>query len=134
MRVGVDSPEDYAIALGGRLLTATPAATPVGSPSRSTPGTGSRSMDRSRPRSTDGGAEVRTTTVEAAAGSAVELGLTDLVVLKSTGSEFKGFLHDQYTTLTTGLNDHEDGDPGVEWNTAYDSPPPTAAHCRRPCG
>ncbi len=131
---GVDSPEDYAIALGGRLLTATPAAT------------GARvaveeyAWDRIEVDGTGHdhafvrrGAEVRTTTVEVtAAGSAVESGLTDLVVLKSTGSEFKGFLHDQYTTLAdtddrvlatslTATWQYEDGDPGVEWNTAYDA-------------
>jgi len=128
---GIDSPEDYAIALGGRLLTATPAAT------------GARvaveeyAWDRIE---VDGaghdhafvrrGAEVRTTTVEVTAtGSAVESGLTDLVVLKSTGSEFKGFLHDQYTTLA----DADDrilatsltatwryaGSEGLDWNAAY---------------
>jgi urate oxidase len=46
------------------------------------------------------GAEVRTTTVVAGAdGEWVVSGLTGLVVLKSTGSEFSGFLADRYTTL-----------------------------------
>jgi urate oxidase len=46
------------------------------------------------------GAEVRTTTVVAGAdGEWVVSGLTGLVVLKSTGSEFGGFLADRYTTL-----------------------------------
>ena len=86
---------------GDRLLTATPAAT------------GARvaveeyAWDRIEVDGTGHdhafvrrGGEVRTTTVEVTAtGSAVESGLTDLVVLKSTGSEFTGFLHDQYTTL-----------------------------------
>ena len=47
----------------------------------------------------DGG--VRTTVVDMTAdATAVESGLEDLVVLKSTGSEFKGFLRDDYTTLS----------------------------------
>jgi urate oxidase len=50
------------------------------------------------------GQEVRTATaIVVAAGSArltwVLAGLRDLVVLKSTGSEFAGFLKDRYTTL-----------------------------------
>jgi urate oxidase len=46
------------------------------------------------------GPEVRTTVVTAdAAGASVVSGLRDLVLLKSTGSEFAGFLRDGYTTL-----------------------------------
>jgi len=53
---------------------------------------------------TRAGQEVRTTAVTiAGTGSAqaawVVSGLRDLVLLKSTGSEFAGFLRDQYTTL-----------------------------------
>ena len=98
---GVTSPEDYAIALGTRLLEATPAAT------------GARvevdeyAWDRIV---VDGaghdhafvrrGGETRTTVVDVTAdGVQVESGLKDLVVLKSTGSEFKDFLRDEYTTL-----------------------------------
>jgi urate oxidase len=44
--------------------------------------------------------EIRTTTVEVdASGERVVSGLKDLVLLKSTGSEFAGFLTDGYTTL-----------------------------------
>ncbi|GAA1866177.1 urate oxidase [Pseudonocardia ailaonensis] len=44
--------------------------------------------------------EVRTTVVEVtSAGERVVSGLKDLVLLKSTGSEFAGFLTDEYTTL-----------------------------------
>ncbi|WP_181783965.1 factor-independent urate hydroxylase [Pseudonocardia pini] len=44
--------------------------------------------------------EVRTTVVEVSgAGETVRSGLKDLVLLKSTGSEFAGFLRDGYTTL-----------------------------------
>ena len=46
------------------------------------------------------GTEVRTPVVTAdARGATVESGLRDLVLLKSTGSEFAGFLRDGYTTL-----------------------------------
>ena len=44
--------------------------------------------------------EIRTTVVEMGAeGERVVSGLKDLVLLKSTGSEFAGFLRDEYTTL-----------------------------------
>ena len=46
------------------------------------------------------GQDVRTTVVDVEDGRAeVVSGLRDLVLLKSTGSEFAGFLHDRYTTL-----------------------------------
>jgi urate oxidase len=46
------------------------------------------------------GSEVRTTVVDVSAeGAEVVSGLRDLVLLKSTGSEFHGFLKDGYTTL-----------------------------------
>jgi urate oxidase len=46
------------------------------------------------------GPEVRTTVVDVSAeGTEVVSGLRDLVLLKSTGSEFHGFLKDAYTTL-----------------------------------
>jgi urate oxidase len=46
------------------------------------------------------GTEVRTAVVEVDAdGERVVSGLRDLVLLKSTGSEFAGFLVDEYTTL-----------------------------------
>ena len=98
---GVASPEDYALALGTRLLEATPAATAA------TVAVEEYAWDRIP---VDGaghdhafvrrGGEVRTTEVEVSTdGRRVTSGLRDLVVLKSTGSEFKGFLRDAYTTL-----------------------------------
>ena len=46
------------------------------------------------------GQDVRTTVVDVSdAGTKVVSGLRDLVLLKSTGSEFRGFLTDGYTTL-----------------------------------
>ncbi len=100
-RHGVTSPEDYALALGTRLLGATPAATGA------TVSVEEYAWDRI---TVDGsghdhafvrrGGEVRTTLVDVSADEAVVVsGLEDLVVLKSTGSEFKGFLRDDYTTL-----------------------------------
>jgi urate oxidase len=75
---------------------------------------------------------VRTTRVEVtAAGPSVSSGLKDLVVLKSTGSEFKGFLRDEYTTLpdaddrilATALTAEWHYRPGrdVDWNATYDA-------------
>jgi urate oxidase len=102
---GVDSPEDYAIALGVHFLDAAP------------PATGARigvqefAWDRIQ---VDGaghdhsfvrrGTETRTCVVTVDGRGEdqrvwVVSGFSDLVVLKSTGSEFKGFLKDRYTTL-----------------------------------
>jgi urate oxidase len=102
---GVTSPEDYAIALGVHFLDAAP------------PATGARIgvqefvWDRIQ---VDGaghdhsfvrrGTETRTCVVTVDGRGEdqrvwVVSGFSDLVVLKSTGSEFKGFLKDRYTTL-----------------------------------
>jgi urate oxidase len=75
------------------------------------------------------GREVRTTTVSVEAGDreGVESGLKDLIVLKSTGSEFHGFLRDRYTTLAdttdrilaTSLQARwRYGSPDVDWSAA----------------
>ena len=56
-------------------------------------------------------------------------GLKDLVVLKSTGSEFKGFLVDEFTTLaetddrilaTSLVARWRHDSVGVDWNGSYD--------------
>ncbi|GAA5160153.1 factor-independent urate hydroxylase [Ornithinimicrobium tianjinense] len=105
--VGVSSPEEYAVALASHFLDAAPAATAAqvrveeqawdriaveGSPD---------GHDHSFVRR---GTETRTCVVTVAGRGAeqrtwVLSGLQDLVVLKSTGSEFRGFLKDAYTTL-----------------------------------
>ncbi len=131
-QVGVDSIEDSAIALGRRLVAATPAAA----------GARVRVEEYAWDRiSVDGrehdhafvrrGREIRTTEVDVTAdGAAVASGLTDLVLLKSTGSEFKDFLRDEYTTLAdaddrvlaTSLTAswRWSGTAGIDWNPAYD--------------
>ena len=101
---GAASVEDYAQALGRRLLEATPAAT--GCHVRveehawdriSVGGDTGQGHDHAFVRR---GGEVRTTEVDVTPdGATVTSGLTDLVVLKSTGSEFTGFLKDEFTTL-----------------------------------
>ena len=129
---GVTSPEDYAVALGNRLFEATPVAT----------GARVAVEEYAWDRITVGGAghdhafvrrggEVRTAVVEVSdAGSVVESGLSDLVVLKSTGSEFKGFLVDEFTTLAetddrilaTSLSARWRYDEAVaDWNATYDA-------------
>ncbi|HET9422600.1 MAG TPA: urate oxidase [Nocardioides sp.] len=98
---GVDSPEEYAVRLGSRLLEATPAATGVLVRVEEYPwervAIGPDEHDHTFVRR---GGEVRTVEADVTAdGVRIESGLTDLVVLKSTDSEFKGFLRDEYTTL-----------------------------------
>jgi urate oxidase len=102
---GVTSPEDYAIALGVHFLDAAP------------PATGARigvqefAWDRIQVEGVGHdhsfvrrGTETRTCVVTVDGRGEdqrvwVVSGFSDLVVLKSTGSEFKGFLKDRYTTL-----------------------------------
>ena len=129
---GVTSPEDYALALAGRLLEATPAADSClvrveefAWDRIAVDGVG---HDHAFVRR---GGEVRTAEVEVTAqGASVVSGLTDLVVLKSTGSEFKGFLTDEYTTLPeaedrilatslTATWRHHD-ERRVAWDESYD--------------
>jgi urate oxidase len=139
---GVSSPEDYAIALGTRFLDAAPAATSARI------GVEEQVWDRIV---VDGaghdhsfvrrGTETRTclVTVDGRGDEQqvwVVAGFSDLVVLKSTGSEFKGFLTDEYTTLpeaddrimATSLTARwryegaSFGDPGTrpDWDATYD--------------
>jgi urate oxidase len=130
---GVDSPEDYAIALGRRLLEATPAA--FGAEIRVEEHAWDRIVvdgaghDHAFVRR---GGEVRTTKVEVERnGVRITSGVQDLVLLKSTGSEFKGFLRDEYTTLpdaddrilATALRagwTYARAD-GIDWNATYDA-------------
>jgi urate oxidase len=102
---GVSSPEDYAIALGRRLLEATPNAQSAQVRVEQYPWdripVGPEGHDHAFVRRGDG---TRTTVVTVsdrgdAEHVSVISGVCDLVLLKSTASEFKGFLRDEYTTL-----------------------------------
>ena len=102
---GISSPEDYAIALGRHFLDAAPPATgaqiKVEEYAWDRIPVDGEGHDHSFVRR---GTETRTcvVTVEGRGDEQhvwVVSGFTDLTVLKSTGSEFKGFLKDKYTTL-----------------------------------
>ena len=102
---GVASPEEYALALADRLLEASEAATgariEVEEYAWDRIGVGGSGHDHAFVRR---GGDTRTTVVTLDDSrdqrrAWVVSGLKDLVVLKSTGSEFKGFLRDRYTTL-----------------------------------
>ena len=102
---GVASPEEYALALADRLLQASDAATgariEVEEYAWDRIRVGGSGHDHAFVRR---GGDTRTTVVtlddsEEQRRTWVVSGLKDLVVLKSTGSEFKGFLRDRYTTL-----------------------------------
>jgi len=124
---GVTSPEDYALALGRRLLDATPAA------ASAQVRVEQYAWDRlGRHAFSRRGGEVRTCVVEVGRETVqVTSGLQDLVLLKSAGSEFKGFLVDEFTTLAeaddrilaTSLTAewrHGPDDAGdADWNASY---------------
>ena len=133
---GITSPEDYALALGSRFLDVTPAATAsrveVEEYAWDRIEVGGQGHDHAFARR---GGEVRTTVVthDRSGGTPrqwVVSGLKDLVVLKSTGSEFKGFLQDEYTTLqetddrilATSLvaRWRYETTEGVDWNKSFD--------------
>jgi urate oxidase len=122
---GVSSPEDYATALATRLVEATPAAR------EAEVRVDQYAWDRLGPHTfVRRGGETRTCVVTVGRDStSVVSGFRDLVVLKSTDSEFKGFLVDELTTLqetddrilATSLAAswrHDGGD--VDWNASYD--------------
>jgi urate oxidase len=133
---GVTSPEDYAVALGNRFLDASAAASGaqirVEQYAWDRIPTGPGGHDHAFVRR---GGAVRTCVVTISRdgnGRTVHVvsGLQDLVVLKSTGSEFKGYLKDEYTTLpetddrilATSLVArwlHTGTD--VDWNKSYDA-------------
>jgi urate oxidase len=135
-RHGVSSPEDYAIALGRRLLEATPKA--QGAQIRvdqygwARIPSGPDGHDHAFVRRGDG---TRTTVVTVrdrgeAEHVSVVSGLADLVLLKSTGSEFKGFLKDEYTTLaetddrimaTSLVARWRYANIDVDWNACYEA-------------
>ncbi len=134
---GVTSPEDYALALGRRLLTA------CGPAEEAWVRVEEQAWERI---SVDGhghdhafvrrGTELRTTEVVVGETTTVTSGLTDLVLLKSTASEYAGFLRDEYTTLPdaddrilatslTAAWRHVDAGGGEwagrDWDASYDA-------------
>ncbi|MFF5261656.1 factor-independent urate hydroxylase [Actinomadura viridis] len=129
---GVDSIEDYAIALGKRLLKATPAArqVQVRVQEYAWDRIGAHSFVRR-------GGGLRTCVVTVTRGDArdewdtrVVTGVEDLVVLNSTGSEFKGFLKEEYTTLpeaddrilaTSLVAKWRHTGTDVDWNASYEA-------------
>ncbi|HEV2348205.1 MAG TPA: urate oxidase [Actinocrinis sp.] len=99
-RHGVDAIEDFAQLLARHFLTTCPYI------SHARVAVDEYAWDRipgaqSRHSFVRSGREVRTALVhaDAAGDSSVVSGLKDLVVLNSTGSEFHGFFHDEFTTL-----------------------------------
>jgi urate oxidase len=100
-RDGVGSPEDFALRLAGHFAGSyewiTGARVAVESYGWDRITVGGQPHDHAFRRA---GGEVRTAVVTADGGDRhVLAGLTDLVVLKTTGSEFWGFPRDRYTTL-----------------------------------
>ncbi|WP_183098087.1 factor-independent urate hydroxylase [Nocardioides pelophilus] len=92
---GISSIEDYGLALGRRLLDACPAAHTA--QVRIEEYAWDRIGDHSFVRR---GGAVRTAVVTVGRERTVVLsGISDLVVLNSTDSEFRGFLKDEFTTL-----------------------------------
>ncbi|WP_028651872.1 factor-independent urate hydroxylase [Nocardioides halotolerans] len=125
---GVDSIEDYALALGRRLMEACTAATAA--QVRVEEYAWDRLGDHSFVRR---GGAVRTcvVTVGREGEAHVISGVQELVLLNSTDSEFKGFLKDEFTTLpeaddrilATSLvaKWRHGGSEGVDWNGSYDA-------------
>jgi urate oxidase len=125
---GVSSPEDYALALSDRLLEATPAATGA---RVSVEEYGWERVEDHDHAFVRRGQEVRLAVVDRTRdGVQVASGLGRMVILKSTGSEFKGFLRDEYTTLAeaddrilaTSLDAHWRHRPGArpsDWDASY---------------
>lgn len=94
---GTGEPEDFALLLGRHLLDAAPAASTAEVTVHEHPW--SRIGDHDHSFTRDGGL-VRTAALELGRdGGVLTGGLRDLVLLKSTGSEYSGFLRDRFTTL-----------------------------------
>ena len=125
---GISSIEDYGLALGRRLLEATPAATEA--EVRIEEYSWDRIGDHDHSFVRRGGA-VRTAFITVGRDSAsVVSGVKELVVLNSTDSEFKGFLKDEFTTLpetddrilaTSLVATWRHTGTSVDWNASYDA-------------
>jgi urate oxidase len=99
---GVDSIEDYAMALGTRLLDATPAATQVQVRVQEYPWDriGDHSFVRRRGGVRSCVVTITDSTSDQNRDVKVLSGIEELTVLNSTDSEFKGFLREEFTTLS----------------------------------
>lgn len=123
---GVDSVEDYGLALGRRLIEACPSAREA--EVRIEEYAWDRIGDHSFVRR---GGAVRTAVITVGRDAArVESGVKELVVLNSTDSEFKGFLKDEFTTLaetddrilaTSLVATWNHAGTDVDWNASYDA-------------
>jgi len=123
---GVDSVEDYALAVGSRLIEACPAASAA--QVRVEEYAWDRLGDHSFVRR---GGSVRTAVVTVGRDETHVLsGVQELVVLNSTDSEFKGFLKDEFTTLpetddrilaTSLVARWRHTGTEVDWNASYDA-------------
>jgi urate oxidase len=123
---GITSPEDYGLALGRRLLEATPAASAA--QVRVEEFAWDRIGDHSFVKR---GGSVRTAVVTVGREETHVLsGVQDLVVLNSTDSEFKGFLKDEFTTLaeaddrilaTSLVARWRHTATSQDWNASYDA-------------
>jgi urate oxidase len=121
---GIDSVEDYALALGNRLMQACTAASAA--QVRVEEYAWDRIGDHSFVRR---GGAVRTAVVTVGRDEThVVSGVEELVLLNSTDSEFKGFLKDEFTTLpetddrilaTSLVAKWRHTGTDVEWNTSY---------------
>jgi urate oxidase len=123
---GISSIEDYALALGSRLVEATPAASAA--QVRVEEYAWDRIGDHSFVRR---GGAVRTCVVTVGRDATHVLsGIQELVLLNSTDSEFKGFLKDEFTTLpetddrilaTSLVAKWRHTGTDVDWNASYDA-------------
>jgi urate oxidase len=121
---GITSIEDYALALGNRLMEACPAASAA--QVRVEEYAWDRIGDHSFVRR---GGAVRTAVVGRDATHVLS-GIQELVLLNSTDSEFKGFLKDEFTTLpetddrilaTSLVAKWRHTGTDVDWNASYDA-------------
>jgi urate oxidase len=122
---GIDSVEDYALALGNRLMEACSAASAA--QVRVEEFAWDRIGDHSFVRR---GGAVRTAVVTVGRDEThVVSGVQELVLLNSTDSEFKGFLKDEFTTLpetddrilaTSLVAKWRHTGADVNWNASYD--------------
>ena len=133
---GVSSPEDYAIALAAHFLDAAPKANSAQVRVEQYPwdriGVGTDGHDHAFVRR---GGAVRTAVVtvsgrDEARRVRVVSGLQELTLLKSTGSEFRGFLKDEYTTLpeaddrilaTSLIARWRYAGTAIDWNSSYEA-------------